>query len=64
MNAPASRKRLWRRDPPIPNPYRDTLSREIGYKLDSRYSGCLLVALAAGGLMVFSGIFVVYWLLH
>ncbi|NOU35781.1 MAG: hypothetical protein HOO88_03290 [Kiritimatiellaceae bacterium] len=64
MNAQASRKRLWRRDPPIPNPYRDTLSQEIGYKLDARYAGCLLIALATGVLMVSGGSFVVYWLLH
>ncbi|MCC7300668.1 MAG: hypothetical protein IT583_06285 [Verrucomicrobia bacterium] len=64
MHAQASKKRPWRRDPPVPNPYRDTLSQEIGYKLDSRYAGCLLVALAVGTLILVGLAFIVYWLLH
>ena len=59
-----SKKRLWRRDPPVPNPYRDRLSQEIGYKLDSRYAGCLLSALALGLLLVMGIAFVVYWFMH
>jgi len=58
------RKRPWRRDPPVPNPYRDTLSQEIGYKLDSRYSGCLLTALALGLMLMFGFAFILYWLMH
>jgi hypothetical protein len=59
-----SKKRLWRRDPPVPNPYRDTLTQEIGYKLDSRYAGCLLVAFALSVLAMFGVAFIVYWILH
>ena len=64
MNAQASKKRPWRRDPPVSNPYRDTLRQEIGYKLDARYAGCLLVAFAVGLLIMFSLAFVVYWITH
>ncbi len=64
MNAQASRKRRWRRDPPVPNPYRDTLSQEIGYKLDSRYAGCLLIAFALGFMLILGLAFLVYWLMH
>jgi hypothetical protein len=63
MNAQVSQKRPWRRDPPVPNPYRDTLRQEIGYKLDARYAGCLLTALAIGLLVVFSLTVMVYWII-
>lgn len=64
MNAQETRKRPWRRDRPVPNPYRDTLTQELGYKLDSRYAGCLLAFLAIG-LLVVSGVsFLFYWLMH
>ncbi len=64
MHAQASKKRPWRRDPPVPNPYRDTLSQELGYRLDARYAGCLLTALAVGLLVVFSLSFIIYWIMH
>jgi len=64
MKAQASTKRRWRRDPPVPNPYRDTLSQEIGYKLDSRYAGCLLVAFALGLMLMLGLAFLIYWLMH
>jgi hypothetical protein len=60
----SSKKRPWRRDRSIPNPYRDTLSQEIGYKLDARYAGCLLAAFAVGVLILFGSAFVVYWFMH
>jgi hypothetical protein len=64
MTAQVSRKRPWRRDPPVPNPYRDTLSQEIGYQLDSRTAGCLLAALAVS-LLAVSGLTVtVYWIMR
>lgn len=63
MSAKPSKKRLWRRDSPVPNPYRDTLSQEIGYKLDSRYAGCLLMVFAIGLLLVSGFAFLVYWLM-
>ena len=59
-----SKKRLWRRDPPVANPYRDTLSQEIGYKVDAQTAGCLLSALAIGLLIVLGMTFVAYWLMH
>ncbi len=59
-----SKKRPWRRDRPVPNPYRDTLSQEIGYKVDTRTAGCLLIALAVGLLIVVGLVFIVYWLMH
>jgi len=55
-------KRPWRRDRPAPSPYRDTLGQEIGYKLDARYAGCLLVLFAAGLLGLASAAFLAYWL--
>ena len=61
MSATVSKKRLWRRDPPVSNPYRDSLPQEIGYKLDARNAGCLLSALAAGFLVVGGLAFIVYW---
>lgn len=64
MSAAPAKKRPWRRDRPIPNPYHDTLRREIGYKLDSRTAGCLLAALATGLLLVSGLIFIVYWIMH
>lgn len=64
MNAQPPKKRLWRRDSPVPNPYRDTLSQEIGYKLDSRYAGCLLTVFAIGLLLVSGFAFLVYWLMR
>jgi hypothetical protein len=64
MKAHPSKTRHWRRDPPVPNPYRDTLSREIGYKLDSRYAGCLLIAIALSLLAIASVAFIVYWIMH
>ncbi|MDD3277058.1 MAG: hypothetical protein PHP93_08430 [Kiritimatiellales bacterium] len=64
MKAAVSKKRPWRRDRRVPNPYRDTLSQEIGYRLDSRYAGCLLTALAIGLLLVTSLAFIIYWLMH
>jgi len=64
MNAPTQKKRPWRRDVPIANPYRDTLSQEIGYKLDSRYAGCLLIAFALSLLLMFGLAFLVYWFMH
>ncbi len=57
-------KRPWRRDYPGLSPYKDTLSQEIGYKLDGRYAGCLLAAMAGGTLFIFGLIFVAYWLTH
>ena len=62
--AETSKKQLWRRDHPVPNPYHDSLSQEIGYKIDTRYAGCLLTALAAGLLFVTGIAFVGYWLMH
>jgi hypothetical protein len=59
-----SKKRPWRRDTPVTNPYRDTLSQEIGYKVDGRTAGCLMVALAVGLLIVLGMTFVAYWLMH
>jgi len=61
--AETSRKRPWRRDRPVPNPYRDTLSQEIGYKVDSRTAGCFMIALAGGVLMLLGVAFVIYWIL-
>jgi len=58
------KKRPWRRDRPVPNPYRDTMSQEIGYKLDARYAGCLMIAFAVGLLITSGIVFVVYWLMH
>ena len=60
----SSKKRPWRRDPPVTNPYRDTLRQEIGYKVDSRTAGCLMAALAVGLLIVLGVTFVVYWFMH
>jgi hypothetical protein len=60
----SSKKRPWRRDPPVTNPYRDTLRQELGYKVDSRTAGCLMAALAAGLLITLGVTFVVYWLMH
>ena len=60
----SSKKRPWRRDPPVTNPYRDTLRQEIGYKVDSRTAGCLMAALAVGLLIALGVTFVVYWLMH
>jgi hypothetical protein len=62
--AESSKKRPWRRDRPVSNPYRDTLSQEIGYKVDGRTAGCLLTAFAVGVLMLFGSAFVVYWFMH
>ncbi|MFA7256638.1 MAG: hypothetical protein WC047_03590 [Kiritimatiellales bacterium] len=64
MNAAVSKKRPWRRDRPVPNPYRDTLSQEIGYKLDARYAGCLLTAFAVGLLIMAGVVFLAYWIMH
>ena len=64
VSADVTKKRPWRRDPPVPNPYRDTLSQEIGYKLDSRYAGCLLFFFAIGALGVLGLSFIGYWLMH
>jgi hypothetical protein len=61
MNTSGKKKRPWRRDRPVPNPYRDTLSQEIGYKLDARYAGCLLTTFALGLLGMFGIVFIVYW---
>lgn len=62
--AETSRKRPWRRDRPVPNPYRDTLSQEIGYKVDSRTAGCLVTAFAVGLLLLCGIGFVIRWLMH
>jgi hypothetical protein len=62
--AETSKKRPWRRDRPVANPYRDTLSQEIGYKVDTRMAGCLLTALAVGLLAVLGLVFIAYWLTH
>lgn len=64
MSSGTGKKRPWRRDRPIPNPYHDTQSQEIGYKLDSRYSGCLLITFALGLLAVLGVAVVAYWLTH
>lgn len=64
MSAAVAKKRLWRRDPPVPSPYRDTLRQELGYKLDGRTAGCMLAALAIGTLALLGVIFIVYWLTH
>jgi len=64
MNTSGKQKRPWRRDRPVPNPYRDTLGQELGYKLDARYAGCLLTAFAIGLLGMFGIAFVVYWFMH
>lgn len=64
MSAAFAKKRPWRRDPPVANPYRDTLRQEIGYKLDARTAGCLLAALAVGTLILFGIMFIAYWLTH
>lgn len=64
MNVQPARKRLWRRDRPVSNPYHDSLTQEIGYRLDARYSGCLLVVFALGLLLTAGISFVVYWLSH
>lgn len=64
MSAKITKKRLWRRDPPVPNPYRDSLTQELGYKLDARNAGCLLIALAAGLLIVGGLAFMAYWFMH
>lgn len=64
MSAAVSKRRLWRRDRPVANPYRDTLSQEIGYKLDSRNAGCLMAGLAVGLLIAGALAFVVYWFMH
>lgn len=64
MNEPIPKKRLWWRKRPAPNPYPDTLGQEIGYKLDSRYSGCFLAAAAIGLLLVCGVAFLAYWLTH
>jgi hypothetical protein len=64
MAARTNKKRLWRRDRPVQNPYRDSLRQEIGYRLDARTTGCLLTSIAVG-LVVLAGItFVIYWLTH
>jgi hypothetical protein len=62
--AEASKKRPWRRDRPVPNPYRDTLSQELSYKVDARTAGCLLTAFAVGVLLMFGLAFVVYWFMR
>jgi len=62
--AETSKKRPWRRDRPVPNPYRDTMIQEIGYKLDARYAGCLMIAFAVGLLLMSGLVFLVYWLMH
>jgi hypothetical protein len=62
--AETSKKRPWRRDRPVANPYRDTLSQEIGYKVDTRTAGCLLTALAVGLLALAVVAFIGYWLTH
>lgn len=64
MNAQSSRKRPWRRDRSVPNPYRDSLAQEIGYRLDSRYAGCLLAVFAISLLAACGLVFLVYWLMH
>jgi hypothetical protein len=62
--AETSKKRPWRRDRTVANPYRDTLSQEIGYKVDTRAAGCLLTALAVGLLALLGVAFIGYWLMH
>lgn len=62
--AETSKKRPWRRDRPVANPYRDTLSQEIGYKVDTRVAGCLLTTLAVGLLALLGVAFIGYWLMH
>lgn len=64
MKAAVSKKRPWRRDRPVPNPYRDRLSQEIGYKLDARYAGCLLTAFALGLMLMLGVVFITYWLMN
>ena len=64
MSAAVAKKRLWRRDRPVSNPYRDSLSQEIGYKLDSRTAGCLASGFAVGLLLLTGLSFLAYWMLH
>lgn len=47
---------------PPENPFHDPLQQELGYKLDARNSGCLLVSFAGGLLVVAVVAFLAYWL--
>lgn len=59
--AQSTKKRPWRRDRRVANPYRDSLRQEIGYKMDSRVAGCLLFVLALALLTVAGVSFLAYW---
>ena len=57
MSASVSKK-----DPAEENPYKDPLRQELGYKLDTRNIGCLLIAGAICLLVIAVISFVAYWL--
>lgn len=57
MNDPASKK-----DPVLENPYKDPLRQELGYKLDTRNVGCLLITSAICLLVIAVILFIAYWL--
>jgi len=57
MNDPASKK-----DPAEENPYKDPLRQELGYKLDTRKVGCLLIAGTICLLVIAVISFIAYWL--
>jgi len=58
----SSPKKWWRKKYTHENPLHDPLRQELGYKLDERYSGCLVIVLAIGGLVAAVGTFLIYWL--
>ncbi len=64
MSAEPAKKRFWRRDRPVKNPYRDTLRQEIGYKIDSRTASCLTFVILLAVFAVAGLSFIVYWLTH
>lgn len=61
MTDSSQKKQRHESDPPE-NPFHDPLRQELGYKLDKRYIGCLLIVLAVGVLVAAISAFLFYWL--
>lgn len=64
MSAEPAKRRFWRRDRAVENPYRDTLRQEIGYKIDRRTASCLVFVILLAIFAVAGLSFVIYWLTH
>lgn len=61
MTDPIQRK-WWGKNGLLDNPFRDPLQQELGYKINKRYTGCLLIAFATGVLVASVVAFLIYWL--